>query len=65
MSDERVAKNRMPWAFAIGVALLALGLFAVVASGGTFTAATLVFLAVGALLTCTGLVQRSIENLRR
>jgi len=65
MSDEKVERRGMPWAFAVGVGLLALALLVTVLGGGTVTGGTLVLLAVGALLTCTGLIQRSIEDSRR
>lgn len=53
----------MPWAFAVGVGVSALGLFALVAGDGAPGA--WVALGVGVLLTCTGLIQRSIERSRR
>lgn len=53
----------MPWAFAIGVAALALGVFGLASSlGGP---GPFVWLGIGVVLTCTGLIQRSIEKSRR
>lgn len=64
MSEQRVNKDRMPWAFAIGVGLTALGLFAFIAGDGE-APGPWVALGVGALLMCTGLIQRSIEKSKR
>lgn len=57
-------KDRMPWAFAIGVAAMALGVFALLAGDGQ-APGPWVALGVGVLLACTGLVQRSLEKARR
>lgn len=54
----------MPWAFAIGAGAGALGLFTLLA-GDASKPAPWVLLGVGALLMCTGLIQRSIEKSRR
>lgn len=62
MSDQTKARpDRMPWAFAVGVAAIALGVIAA-ASGAS---AGLLIAGVGLVLLCTGLIQRSIERSRR
>lgn len=62
MAEETRGKDRMPWAFAVGVGIGALGLFALVAGDGALGA--WVALGIGVLLICTGLIQRSIERRR-
>ena len=61
--DER-RDRRMPWAFAIGLPVMLFGLFALFAGRNGPTPTGLVILAIGVLLTCTGLIQRSIERSR-
>ena len=64
MAEQETRRSRrMPWAFAIGAPVTLLGLFALLAGGPT--PGGLVILGVGLLLTCTGLIQRSIEQSRR
>ena len=62
MSDQtKTRPDRMPWAFAVGVAAIALGVIA----GISGSAPGWVVAGVGLVLLCTGLIQRSIERSRR
>lgn len=61
--DDRRSR-RMPWAFAIGCPVMLLGLFSTVAGRNGPTVLGVAMLGVGLLLTCTGLIQRSIEKSR-
>lgn len=64
MAENQTRGDRMPWAFAIGAGAGALGLFTLLA-GDASKPAPWVLLGVGALLMCTGLIQRSIEKSKR
>lgn len=56
-------KDRMPWAFVVGVVALAIGVLGLVS--GTKGPGPLIWLGIGVVLACTGLIQRSIERARR
>lgn len=64
MSDQ--AKDRMPWAFSIGLALAGVGLIGLLAGEHPgLRLLGILGLLIGMILLATGLIQRSIEKSRR
>lgn len=62
MTDRK--PPRFPASFVIGLALLTFAAITQFASKGRSSALPLLLLAVGLVLLCTGLIQRSIERSR-